>query len=86
MKTREWQVAVVDVGGGRQKIESVAHWHIGCELITVREVRKVEQETEQEKFNAFAKSIGCTTVMSNGEYYDHDVRLMWQAWQAAKSE
>ena len=47
---REWQVAVVDKGGGRQTIEELAHWHFRREIITVREVKTLTIEQIAEKF------------------------------------
>lgn len=47
---REWQVVVVDVGGGRTIVESPAHWNAASEQITVREVCKPTIEEIAEKF------------------------------------
>ena len=47
---REWIVAVVPCGGENTKIESFAHWHMGQEMISVREVCKPTIEEIAEKF------------------------------------
>ena len=47
---REWQAVVLDVGGGRTIVESLAHWNATGEQITVREVCKPPIEEISEKF------------------------------------
>jgi hypothetical protein len=68
---REWQVAVVEKGGGRQTIEEFAHWHMGSEHITVREVRKLTIEQIAEKFRReVLPHIGDLLENDNGNQFE----------------
>lgn len=36
---RSWVVAVTDTGGGNSRVESIAHWNAGAEIIRVAELQ-----------------------------------------------
>lgn len=53
---RTWRVSVIPVGDDRDIIESVAHWNIGNEQITVREIAP-DEESEVERLKSLIRKV-----------------------------